>query len=158
MESMTNFPTVPVAQVPLNIKSSNGGGRHRPVVLVVDDERVIADTLAAILTKCGFAAMTAYDGPAALEIAALVPPELVITDVMMPGMTGIDLAIQLRASIGDCAVILFSGSATTADLLATAKVDGHEFVILTKPVHPADLLARVKESFMEKRAFAAAVD
>jgi len=157
METGTSFPVVPVGQVPRTAKSSNGG-RNRPVVLVVDDERVIADTLAAILTQCGFAAMTAYDGPAALEMAALVPPELVITDVVMPGMSGIDLAIQLRASICDCAVILFSGSATTADLLASARIDGHEFVILTKPVHPADLLASVSESFNAKSAVGAALD
>jgi DNA-binding response OmpR family regulator len=127
------------------------------VVLVVDDERVIADTLAAILNQCGFLAMTAYDGPAALEMAALVPPELVITDVVMPGMSGIDLAIQMRETIDDCEVILFSGSATTADLLASARLKGQEFVLLTKPVHPADLLARVSESFKSKsRYFSAA--
>ena len=110
---------------------------HRPVVLVVDDESVIADTLAEILSRSGYAAIAEYDGDSALETALLTPPEMLITDVVLPGMTGIELAITVRRIFPDCKIILFSGQASTADLLASARADGHHFTLLNKPLASA---------------------
>jgi DNA-binding response OmpR family regulator len=120
-------------------------GEELPVVLVVDDERVIADSLTIILSKSGFRAVTAYDGLQALELAARVRPKLLISDVMMPGMSGIELAIALTERYPECKVLLFSGQAATVDLLKTAREIGHDFTTLTKPVHPSDMLRRVSE-------------
>ncbi|HEY6375818.1 MAG TPA: response regulator [Edaphobacter sp.] len=117
------------------------------MVLVVDDERIIADTLSMILSNSGFDVLTAYDGMKALELARAAPPALLITDVMMPGMTGIELAIMLVEAVPDCKVLLFSGQASTVDLLAAAHDMGHDFELLTKPVHPTDMLRRVSECF-----------
>jgi CheY-like chemotaxis protein len=64
--------------------------------------------------------------------------------VIMPEMSGIDLAIAVKESCSDCKVLLFSGQAATADLLLAAKRSGHEFQLLTKPVHPTDLLAALR--------------
>lgn len=114
-----------------------------PFVIVVDDEKVIADTLATILRKSGYAATAAYDAESALEIAELAPPQIVISDVMMPGMNGIDLAIQLSDSIPDCRILLFSGQAETVDLLSKARSSGHDFTLLTKPVAPRELLREI---------------
>jgi CheY-like chemotaxis protein len=138
------FPTVPLRDVPLNIDDTNAGG-YRPVVLVVDDESVIADTLAEILSRSGYKGIAVYDGDSALESALLTPPEMLITDVVLPGMTGIELAIKMRRIFPDCKIILFSGQASTADLLASARADGHHFTLLNKPLHPHDLLVRVAE-------------
>jgi CheY-like chemotaxis protein len=115
-------------------------------VLVVDDESVIAETVAAILSRSGYAATTAFDAPEALEIALLSPPELLITDVSLPGMSGIELAITMRRIFPDCKILLFSGHAATAGLMALAERSGHTFTLLSKPVHPKDLLAWVSES------------
>jgi CheY-like chemotaxis protein len=134
----------------------NGSKKHRPVVLVVDDESAIADTLAEILALSGYAAMPVYDGEEALETALLMPPELLITDVMLPGMSGIELAIQMRRIFPDCRVLLFSGQAATTDLLTTAAHAGHKFTLLAKPVHPTDLLRRVSESFSTASAMSGA--
>jgi DNA-binding response OmpR family regulator len=120
-----------------------GGNGHRPTVLVVDDECTIADTLAEILKRSGFNAIATYDGPSAIETALLNPPQVLITDVVLPGMNGIDLAISMRRIFTDCKVILFSGNAATSPLMASAMRAGHNFVLLTKPVHPADMLAHV---------------
>lgn len=127
--------------------SSTSSQAYRSVVLVVDDESTIADTLSAILKLRGYAAIPAYDGESALESALLMPPELLISDVILPGMSGIDLAIKVRRIFPDCKVLLFSGQACTSDLLAAASKQGHDFVLLTKPVHPTELLARVTEAF-----------
>ena len=115
------------------------------VILVVDDERVIADTLAAILTSQGFAVIAAYDAESALDFAGIVPPDLLLSDVVLPGMNGIDLAIVMKGRVRDCSVLLFSGHAATADLLASARDAGHDFTVLDKPIHPADLLAHIRK-------------
>ena len=151
MSSELNFQVVPLAEVPLNKLIVQ---REPPVVLIVDDERVIADTLSVILTKSGFAVMTAYDGETALEFARLIPPELLITDVAMPGMNGIELAITVVQSIPDCKVLLFSGQASSIDLLDEARHAGHCFTLLSKPVHPTDLLMRINE-FLNRGAIVA---
>jgi CheY-like chemotaxis protein len=112
-------------------------------VLVVDDEQVIADTLSIILNKAGFDASPVYTGTAAVESARNIQPDLIISDVIMPDMNGIEAAIQIRSFLPGCKILLFSGQAATADLLESARAKGHEFEILAKPVHPQDLLAKL---------------
>jgi CheY-like chemotaxis protein len=114
-------------------------------ILIVDDERTIADTLATILSRSGYSVRTAYDGIRALELAQAYRPSLVISDVMMPGMSGVELALTLERTMPGCKILLFSGQAATVDLLEQARRMGHEFAILTKPVHPSDMLRRVSE-------------
>src|SRR5437868_4027215 len=116
----------------------------KPRVLVVDDEQVIADTLAKILDLNGFDASAVYTGTAAVESARSQRPDLIISDVIMPDMNGIEAAIQVRGFLPSCKILLFSGQAATADLLESARAQGHEFEILAKPVHPQDLLAKLR--------------
>ncbi|MGA7110080.1 MAG: response regulator [Terracidiphilus sp.] len=156
MTRKSNFPTVPLNEVPSSL-GLNGSSTHRPMVMVVDDESSIADTLAEILSRSGYAAVTAYDGDSALETALLMPPEMLITDVVLPGMSGIDLAITIKRIFPDCKIILFSGQASTADLLAAANRDGHQFLLLNKPIHPGDLLARIATTFKSRKPQAAVV-
>lgn len=144
MSKNKTFPTVPLQEVPAHFDENSAGG-YRPAVLVVDDESVIADTLAEILSRSGYKGIAAYDGDSALEVALLTPPEMLITDVVLPGITGIELAIKMRRIFPECKIILFSGQASTADLLASARADGHHFTLLNKPLHPQDLLLRVSE-------------
>ena len=118
--------------------------KAKPRVLVADDERVIADTLAIILNQAGYEASAVYSGTSAVEQAKAVRPDLLISDVIMPDMNGIDAAIKIRAALPSCKILLFSGQAATADLLENARQQGHEFEILAKPVHPQDLLAKLK--------------
>jgi CheY-like chemotaxis protein len=117
----------------------------RPRVLVVDDEAAIADTITKILSLSGYAAMAEYDGNGALRTAQSAPPELLITDVIMPGMSGIELAITMKRNYPACKILLFSGHATTADLLEAANRSGHHFKLVNKPVPPQQLLAIVAE-------------
>ena len=141
MSRTRKFPVVPIDEA-----SSGASSQLGPRVLVVDDESVIADTLTEILARSGYAAVAAYDGAGALETALLMPPALLITDVVLPGMSGIELAIQMRRIYPDCKALLFSGQACTSDMLASANRLGHQFTLLNKPVHPKDLLAWVVQS------------
>jgi len=116
------------------------------VVMIVDDEKIIADTLTAIFRQNHYTVLTAYNGADALELAKVIPPDLVITDVMMPKMNGIELAITLEALLPGCRILLFSGQATTVDLLAAARTMGHDFTTLSKPVHPTEMLKHVAQT------------
>ena len=121
-----------------------GDNGTKPKVLVADDERVIADTLAIILNQNGYDASAVYTATAAVERARATRPDLIISDVIMPDMNGIDAAIQIRDFLPGCKILLFSGQAATADLLEDARKRGHEFEILAKPVHPQDLLQKLR--------------
>ena len=116
----------------------------KPKILVADDERVIADTLAMILNQSGFEARAVYSGEKALELAPVFAPEMLISDVIMADLNGIDTAIQIRNMLPSIKILLFSGQAATADLLEKARAQGYEFEILAKPVHPQDLLNKLR--------------
>jgi CheY-like chemotaxis protein len=112
-------------------------------VFIVDDEHVIASTLAAILRMHGYSA-TFFTSPGeALAAARWRAPDLLISDVAMPGISGIDLAVQMRAQYPTCKILLFSGQAATFDLLEDARAQGHDFDLLLKPVPPSELLIEV---------------
>ena len=132
------------------IVSNGNAPSSRARVLVVDDESAIADTIAKILTLSGYPAIAAYDGNDALETALLKPPELLITDVALPGMNGIELAVTIKRIFPDCKILLFSGQASTSDLLAIAGRAGHHFTLLNKPVPPQDLLTIVGDSSLRR--------
>jgi DNA-binding response OmpR family regulator len=115
------------------------------LVYVVDDEKVISTTLAAILRGSGFDAIPFTDPLEALLAAEDRVPDLLITDVMMPALNGVDLGVQFKAIHPETKVLLFSGQAETSDLLSDARKAGHDFELLTKPVHPTDLLKAIRE-------------
>lgn len=146
MVNQPSFEIVPLVDVPrstLNVEEDH----PRPVVLVVDDVQVIADTRVAILTSWRYTAIACYDAESAIEMARVIPPEILIADVLLTRMNGIDLAIAIRSIASDCKVLLFSGSgiADTSELLAAAHRNGHYFTLLQKPVHPLDMHARLRE-------------
>lgn len=115
------------------------------LAFVVDDEQVIASTLVMILKKSGFDAVAFTQPLEALRAAEVRCPDVLITDVSMPVLNGIDLAIQFKAIYPRCRVLLFSGAVSTGARIEGAKQEGYEFPILAKPVHPNELLAKLKE-------------
>jgi DNA-binding NtrC family response regulator len=120
--------------------------RQQPYVFVVDDEEVIASTLTMILRLQGGFRARAFSKPLeALEAARLESPDLLISDVVMPLLSGIELAIKVKELCPDCKILLFSGQASTAHLLEAAQANGYNFDLLLKPVHPADLLIRIRD-------------
>ena len=97
-----------------------------------------------ILNQSGFDARAVYSGEGALEVAQSFQPDMLISDVIMSDLNGIDAAIRIRGLLPQIKILLFSGQAATADLLEKARSQGYEFEILAKPVHPQDLMNRLR--------------
>ena len=116
-------------------------------ILVVDDERAIADSLAFMLSHEGYEVKPAYSGSEAVEIAKQFKPELLITDVVMPGVSGTDAAISISKSLPECKTLLFSGHVKGRELAESARSQGLNFELIEKPLHPQELLQRIRLSF-----------
>ena len=116
-------------------------------VFVVDDEPVIAMTMVAILCLHEYAARSFTDPLKALETFRHECADVLLSDVMMPGLTGVDLAMQVRSLCPECRVLLISGNAATCDLLSSARLNGHDFQLLAKPVFPLRVIETIQQSF-----------
>ena len=114
-------------------------------ILIVDDERMIADTLSAIFRGAGYETYTAYNGRLGLDAARTLSPELVLSDVAMPEMDGVQMAMQIRRSQPGVRVLLLSGQSGTSDLLRSARESGFDFELLEKPMHPEEIMRKVAE-------------
>jgi DNA-binding response OmpR family regulator len=120
------------------------GSRKKLSILVVDDEALIAETLADILNDVGFDARIAMSAEEAMRLAKAAPPDILLTDVLMPRVTGVELGIWMRKELPGTRVVLISGQSSTAELLRKAENDGNSFELLPKPIHPEELIARLR--------------
>jgi CheY-like chemotaxis protein len=118
---------------------------EKPTILVVDDERLIADTTVEILNRFGFRAVHAYDGPTGLQIAAKLKPDFLLVDVLMPNMNGIELAIAITKILPETKILLFSGQTGISDILRQGEEDGYVFDLVAKPIHPEKLIEHLKK-------------
>jgi DNA-binding response OmpR family regulator len=117
------------------------GHTVKQIVLVVDDEPSILDIITAYLKREGFAVVTAADGLAALASAQRVRPDLVILDLMLPGLDGIEVCRRLRAE-SDVPIIMLTARADETDKLVGLGIGADDYV--TKPFSARELVARVK--------------
>lgn len=113
---------------------------------MVDDEPVIADTLVDILNGEGYNAISTSNGSSAIEWATKFSPDVVVSDVIMPGLSGIDTAKAILKQVPNCRIILFSGQAASVDLVAEASKDGYSFEVLAKPIDPDVLLNTISRA------------
>jgi DNA-binding response OmpR family regulator len=142
-----NFETVLLADLPLR-EMTDLGRQVKPIVLVVDNDPLIADTRAMILERNGVTAMVAYDAKSTLTIANTFPPDLLLTDDSMPN--GVELALSIRRIIPHCSILIFAGQASGPALLRAAGVAGHELTVVTKPLHPKELVAHVSDALQSR--------
>jgi DNA-binding NtrC family response regulator len=110
-------------------------------VLVIDDERIIADTLTEILELHGFEATPLYSGESALEWVENSRPDIVLSDIVMHQVDGVETAVRIRSLHPECRVILFSASLVSS--ANRRKINSLGFEFLQRPLHPKDLLAYV---------------
>jgi DNA-binding response OmpR family regulator len=112
-----------------------------PRVLVVDDDATVSDVLMRYLTRAGFQVAYAADGRTALAEAATHPPDLVILDLMLPGIDGLSVCAQLRRT-SQVPVIMLTALGEERDRIAGLEVGADDYV--TKPFSPRELVLRVQ--------------
>jgi DNA-binding NtrC family response regulator len=115
-------------------------------IIIVDDEPIIADTLVNILQGEGHDAFAVSSGESAISLTKLmrpVRPDVLVTDVIMPGMDGVETAKAMVKLVPTCRIILFSGQAASTDLVSKAEAEGYSFEILAKPINSNILLATI---------------
>lgn len=127
-----------------------------PIAFIVDDEDVIASMLELILSSKGFDARPFFDPLDALKAAQSVAPDLLITDITMAHMDGIELAVRMKQLHPDCQVLLSSGYFLTKEQLAETGSQGRQFAFLPKPVRLESLFAKIEELLGDRVASGAA--
>lgn len=122
-------------------------------ILVVDDEHSIVDSVSEILAAEGYDVFSAYSAEEALAKASGVCPNLLLSDVLMPGMNGFELALEVKKMCPRCRLLLFSGQAATAQLAQSFSQTfsrlGYRFELLPKPLHPDALIKKLEESLSQ---------
>ncbi len=134
------------AKMPISKGAGEFSDGALPRILVVDDEALIADTIVQILNQNGFVAEAAYNGREAIEAARRIRPELILSDVLMPYVDGVEAAIAIREFCPDTRIVLFSGQSATVEILARARAGGHDFELLPKPIHPTQLIRHLRRT------------
>jgi two-component system alkaline phosphatase synthesis response regulator PhoP len=115
--------------------------KHMAKILVIDDEPSIVNLVVAYLKPEGYEVLTAMDGPSGLKAARAFKPDLIILDIMLPGMDGIELLSRLRRE-SEVYVILLTAKTEETDKIVGLSVGADDYV--TKPFSPRELTARVK--------------
>ncbi len=118
-------------------------------ILVIDDEQNIVDLVATYLRKEGYQVHTATDGVSGLKAARSIKPDLVVLDIMLPGMDGLDLLAQLRRE-SDVYVILLTARSDETDKIVGLTVGADDYI--TKPFSPRELVARIKAALRRLHA------
>ncbi len=154
MISVGQTKTIPILSLPEDYKKASGtdsaekgqsaGEGKRSRIIVVDDESLIAETVVEILNGEGFEATAVSSGASAIELAKTAPPDIVLSDVIMSGLNGVETGKRIREIAPNCRVILFSGQAATVDLLEEARREGHHFEVLAKPMRPEQLISVIR--------------
>lgn len=147
--TLTLSANIPDGSIPFPLTAKRGKSAAkqaaRTKILVVDDQKLVADTVGEVLESSGFHSCVTYDARSALDLAPEFRPDFLLADVMMPGMDGVQLAITFRERYPEVTILLFSGQAGLSELLEEAARQGHHFEVIAKPIHPARLIERLRE-------------
>jgi two-component system alkaline phosphatase synthesis response regulator PhoP len=117
-------------------------------ILVIDDEQSILDLVTAYLRRAGYEVHTAMDGPGGLKAARAFKPDLIVLDIMLPGMDGLEVLTHLRRE-SDVYVIMLTARSEETDKIVGLSVGADDY--LTKPFSPRELVARVKAALRRLR-------
>ncbi|HWG48804.1 MAG TPA: response regulator [Candidatus Acidoferrales bacterium] len=122
-------------------------------IIVVDDEHTIADSVAEIIAGAGYEVRSCYSGAEALLLLDEFEPNLLLSDVLMPGLNGFELGLSVKQRFPACRLLLFSGQAATAimaqNFIERFNSRGYRFELLPKPLHPGALLAKIEEALLQ---------
>lgn len=135
----------------LSLPAQGADGVRTPRVLVVDDSALIRAILAGSLEEQGYDVVEAEDGLEALEVCAVDPPDVVLLDVVMPGLSGLEVLDRLQADpdLLHVPVVCLTGRSDVEDVVEAMRRGAHDY--LRKPFEPSELLARLSSALRVKR-------
>jgi CheY-like chemotaxis protein len=119
-------------------------------ILVVDDEHAIADSVQEILSSAGYSVTRSYSGFEGIGQARQSCPDILLCDVLMPGLNGFEAALEIKKVCPACRLLLFSGQAATAELASDSSTFSAPgaFALNCCPIHPEALLSRIEDSLV----------
>lgn len=129
---------------PIAGQRGNERTEGRRKILVVDDNRNVADSMAFMLSHEGYTATARYSASEAIELSRSIKPDIVISDIVMPGTDGIDMGVAIRSFLPCCKILLFSGEVLTQQMRERLDTQAAGIAFVEKPIHPADLLAMLR--------------
>jgi len=127
---------------------AGGAEQPRPLVLVVDDEAPLVDLVTSYLKREDFAVATAADGVRAVELARELDPEVIVLDLMLPGIDGVEACRQIR-TFSDAYIVMLTARAEELDKLVGLSIGADDYV--TKPFSPRELVARIRAMLRRPR-------
>jgi DNA-binding response OmpR family regulator len=134
------------------LPSGSGDGREpraRPRALVVDDEKPLVTIVTSYLEREGFEVLAAHDGERAVELARSERPDVIVLDLMLPGIDGLEACRQIRG-FSDGYILMLTAKAEEADKIAGLSTGADDY--LTKPFSPGELVARVRAMMRRPRS------
>jgi two-component system alkaline phosphatase synthesis response regulator PhoP len=129
-------------------ETSDSSPNLKDVILVVDDEPALRDAVAYSLRRDGYEVVVAQDGPAAIAAARLHRPDLILLDIMLPGMDGFEVCREIRAE-STVPIVMLSARGETVDRVIGLEIGADDY--LTKPFAMRELLARVRANLRRTR-------
>jgi DNA-binding response OmpR family regulator len=126
---------------------------NQPTILVVDDEPSISEVVSIYLGRAGYRVLVAQDGQTALDILEQEPPDLVVLDLMLPEVDGLEITRRLRAE-GDIPIIMLTARREETDRILGLEMGADDYVV--KPFSPRELVSRVKAVLRRTRSSAPA--
>jgi CheY-like chemotaxis protein len=126
------------------------GGKWPTKFLVVDDDKMVAETLCTIFVSAGYIATHAPSGQEAIARVESFRPNLLVCDIVMPGLNGFETALRVKELCPECLLLFLSGQALTVEIAESFgqifNDRGFSFELLAKPVYPDELLRRVRNA------------
>jgi response regulator NasT len=120
-------------------------GNAKPLLMVLDDDNAIRQTWTIIFRQHGYEVVPVDRGAAAIEATHLRAPDLLLADIHLPDMSGIEVARRVHQIAPACHILFISGDSGSSGALDEARAQGISFEVLPKPISPADLIRRIDE-------------
>src|ERR1051325_7190918 len=128
-----------------------GLSEDKPLLMVLDDDNAVRQTWTIIFRQQGYEVVPVERGEAAIEAARDRAPDLLLADIRLPDMSGIEAAQRIHEIAPACHILLISGDSDSSEVLDEARAQGISFEVLPKPISPADLIRRIGQ-ILRKRA------
>ena len=123
----------------------------RKFVLLVDKDQALTDSLIALFRLAGYCPIACRDSDDAFRVISVIVPDVIVTEACMDCGAGLEIAITAKRLCPECKILLLSENPRKSELMERIAALGHSFDVLAKPVHPVDLLARMRTKTTKTR-------